>query len=300
MNVNKKFAFMIAATMMVGTLSSMSWGSAEADSSRRYYREYNCLTESYTEYYLDELFPEEVVSTYGVIGDEVDFVPCYDTAVVHLSCGGSGFIIGKNTIATAAHCLINSNGLVENTVNIVDQDGTLIDDFTPVEYHIPETYATSFSLSYDYALIVLDSDVNLLTYGAFKLGVPLDSFMTSGSDVTVAGFPQLSDDVAEEVENYQYGRRFQATGGILYKNFSDKDRRFYYSADNAGGTSGGPVYISETTSDENEYKVALGINTYEHWRTVNNVKIYTYNSGVRFTPALLKFYKNNYKAKIEE
>ncbi|MBQ8724755.1 MAG: hypothetical protein IJY74_03680, partial [Oscillospiraceae bacterium] len=55
-----------------------------------------------------------------------------------------------------------------------------------------------------------------------------------------------------------------------------------------GGTSGGPIFITEQTSDGTEYRIALGINTHEFPGEYEQ-----YNEGVRMTSALLQFYKNN-------
>lgn len=266
-------------------------GSVGADSqavatTRTYMRHfYNSSNPaSYTEYSLTVDPYDNTVSTNNnatpraIIGDN-DMIRDYDTAVVNLSIGGSGFIVSDHVIATAAHCVYNTetNSFIDNTIKIVDSNNNRT--FTPKYVDICKTYVDPDHRDYDYALLYVEEDLS--EYGRLQLGVATDDYINKHGEVIASGFPQTYP------SNYQgqpYGIRFKAKGRITGVTTMD----ILYNADTAGGDSGGPVYAEEgftTNSGERyDYKTVVAI----HVATsgIDNI-------GVRITPDILKFYMNN-------
>lgn len=249
---------------------------------RHYYNSSNPA--SYTEYSLTVDPYDNTVSTNnnatprGIIGDN-DMIRDYDTAVVNLSIGGSGFIVSDHVIATAAHCVYNieTNSFIDNTIKIVDSNNNRT--FTPKYVDICKTYVDPDHRDYDYALLYVEEDLS--EYGRLQLGVATDDYINKHGEVIASGFPQ------EYPANYKgqpYGIRFKAKGRITGVTTMD----ILYNADTAGGDSGGPVYAEEgftTNSGERyDYKTVVAI----HVATsgIDNI-------GVRITPDILKFYMNN-------
>lgn len=218
----------------------------------------------------------------NIIGDN-DMIRDYDTAVVRLSVGGTGFIVGEHVIATAAHCVYNT-AFIDNTIEIVDKNNNVIDSFHAESVHVPVDYFSSngfIQQDNDYALLYVPS-VDLSDYGMFSLGVAKDEFVTdSRKQVVVSGFPQ------EYPGGYGSGPceiRFKAAGNI-YSQWNE--HHLYYTADTAGGDSGGPVYVEEGFTANGQwysYKTVVGI----HMSFAG-----AYNTGVRITPELLAFYNHN-------
>lgn len=219
----------------------------------------------------------------GIIGDNT-MIRDYDTAVVRLSVGGTGFIVGEHIIATAAHCVSNyyTRTFMDNTIEIIDVNNNVIDSFHAESVHVPASYFTSNSdirMKHDYALLYVPS-VDLSEYGMFSLGAAKDEYLSNTSNqVIVSGFPQ---EYPDGYNSSGSGLRFKAIGNVQNK-FTDF--RFSYNTDTAGGDSGGPVYVEEgfVGSDNlwHEYKTVVGIHTHNG------------NSGVRVTPELLTFYNRN-------
>lgn len=143
-----------------------------------------------------------------------DMVRDYNTSVVRLSVGGTGFIIGSHTIVTAGHCVydINKDKFIDFTIDIVGDNNNTIKKISPRYAHVPEKYAdlakyTFSAISYDYALIYVEEDLS--EYGMFNMGICLDQYINDKGKVTVSGFPQEYPDGYEDSE---YGLRFKASG----------------------------------------------------------------------------------------
>ncbi|MBQ8515503.1 MAG: trypsin-like serine protease [Ruminococcus sp.] len=287
MSIKKLTALALTTAVMLVVIVSTAIVPALADSGAdtRRYRKYNYATGNYTTYNLTVDYDADYsVNARSIIGGTNEMVESSETAVVHLDgSGGTGFIIGKNLIATAAHCVYSNGAIVSNVVRIIDANGAEVATYEPIYYHIPMEYGQTGNSNYDYALIELDSNVNLMEYGRIYLGLATDEFMASGKNVTVTGFPQLSGD--DVINGWVYGKRYQAIAPIVYlPNDENADQRLFYTADTSGGDSGGPVYITETMQSGDVYKTAIGIHTHG-----GN----TYNSGVRITSPVLKFYMGN-------
>ena len=79
----------------------------------------------------------------------------YDSAVVRLTSPakdangnlidgyitvGTGFIVGKNMIATAAHCVYDGSFVEQMTISIFDSNDKLVKSLSPYAYHIPKLF----------------------------------------------------------------------------------------------------------------------------------------------------------------
>lgn len=232
----------------------------------------------------------------GIIGDN-NMVRDTDSAVVRLRDPGgvgTGFIVGKHVIATAAHCVYNkTNGAyIDNNIEVVDENNNIIDSFHAESVHVPTNYKNYSNnndhVYYDYALLYVPS-VDLSEYGMFSLGVAKDEFITDTSNkVSVSGFPV---GYPSGYENTPYGLRFKASGNIY--NAVNTQYCLSYTADTTGGVSGGPVYVEEGFFGGDNlwhnYKTVIGINAYG----ASSDKEPICNFGVKITPELLTFYNHN-------
>jgi len=270
-------------------LPDPSTETVQAAATTRTYMRHDCSSSnpaSYSEYTLTVDPYDNTVSNAdinlcsdpGIIGDN-DMIRDYDTAVVNLSIGGSGFIVSDHVIATAAHCVYNPDDkcFYNTTIKIVDSNNNKT--FTPKYIDVCKIYSDPAYRDYDYALMYVEEDLS--EYGALQLGVALDEYIDKKGDVIVSGFPQ------EYPDNYHgqpYGIRFKAKGKITGSRRAD----ILYDADVAGGDSGGPVYVEEgftiNGGDCYDYKTVIAINV-----ASSGID----NFGVKITPDLLKFYNDN-------
>lgn len=259
--------------------------------TRNYVRHYYNSSDptSYSEYSLtvDEFDITSASSNNAtpraMIGDN-DMIRDYDTAVVNLSVGGTGFIVDDHVIATAAHCVFSyqTKRFSNNQIKIVDENNN-VTIITPKYTDISKTYYSNstYTTKYDYALIYVEEDLS--KYGKLQLGVALDEYIDSHGEVIVSGFPSNSS----YPPNYQgqpYGIRFKAKGKIT----SSNDERIGYDADTAGGDSGGPVYVEECFSTNSgelyDYRTVIAINT---------TTSYYEGFGIPIDTDMLKFYTSN-------
>ena len=287
------------------TLASPAAETPQGDSSSTY-RVYNAqtltemtskkytLNES-TKYYNDSC---NSISTRFVMGTNDRVIDWTKNGVVKLMSPtaesgyiGTGFVVGKHTIATAAHCVFNGNTFKPKDISSIkffDNNGNNIMDIVPKEYHIPKKYidAPSFNPNiYDYALITVEEDLS--DYMQFDLGTVRNYSSSRNIAVTNTGFPgelENPDGSKIPVNDADHHNKYSSTGSIT----STSLRNFAYNADTSDGNSGGPIYCTENINGQTYYTV-IGINSYE-------VK---YDSGdknnfaVRVTTELLRFYNQN-------
>lgn len=241
--------------------------------------------------------------------DRNDQVLCANEAVVKLSTStyyrGTGFIIGDNIVATAAHCVYDkkSGTFYDFSVDIIGEDGQKIKSYQPASIHVPLEYANNTDDGLmDFALIYLeDVDQNengvvdgkgLTRHGKFNLGLSMDSLPSKNTRVTVCGFPSKDGypDGYQNTEDDEF-LRFEAEGNLVgYDTYNNC--RLVYKAYTHGGHSGGPVYVTETYTDKNgdeySYKTVIGIH-----HSGSGID----NFGYRFTPEILTFLLKNTQLK---
>ena len=274
------------------TLASPAAVTPQGDSSVTY-RVYNAqtgveltskrytLNES-TKYYNDSC---NSISTRSVIGTDDRVVDWSKNGVVKImgSNGfiGSGFVVGKHTIATAAHCV---NGRSLTNIILFDNNG-IGTNATPVEYHVPEMYYSS-TRNYDYALITVEQDLS--DYMQFDLGTVLNYSPSHDNAVTNTGFPgviQKSDGTFTTVNNESIHNMYSSTGSITGIN----DRYFCHTVDTSHGDSGSPVYYTETINGQTYYTV-VGIHVRGDTNPFDDIEE---NEATRITTELIRFYNQN-------
>lgn len=242
---------------------------------------------SYTSYSLTTSITDlNTVASPRVIIDDNDMIRDYNKAVVKLSVGGTGFIVGNHTVLTAAHCVYNqdTNSFIEDlTMSITDDPGNILATYNPEYVHIPVGHIQS-DRGNDYALLYFEEDLS--QYGCFDLGYALDDYTFNDGRVIASGFPQV---YPPGYENADYGIKFQAAGNILGSNIYNE---IIFDADIAGGDSGGPVYVEEAMgSGDNyrEYKSVIGITV----RQTNENVIPPRNFAQKITPDIIYFVNQN-------
>lgn len=108
----------------------------------------------------------------------------------------------------------------------------------------------------------------------------MDSYINKGGSVIVSGFPQ---EYPDGYQGFDWGIRFKASGNLVK---TDSSYFLGYNADTAGGDSGGPVYVEDgiiVNGKLEDYRTAIGI----------HIAGGTYNTGVKITPEIFKFYMSN-------
>lgn len=226
-------------------------------------------------------------SVAAIIGND-NRVPDPDNlSVVRLSNGGTGFIVGPHTIATAAHCVVTDKTFNKDlTASIVGANGNVIETVAAKYLHVPYQFYygsnypnPDYHLNYDFAMIEVEEDLS--EYGCFDLGTILDNYTTDAIDTTVgvSGFPQRTGET--------WGTRYIGYGQVT----SQTEYRLNYNADANNGDSGGPVYTTITTAYGTTYKVAIGIHTTSYRNTETGEGIGS--GGVKITSRLLQFYLYN-------
>lgn len=267
----KKSISILMSMMVVIVLSTYNViNNVNATSDSRTYRVYNYSTDTEGDSYTLST-NNSSMSTMSIIGGTDERQPYTNSSIVKLSSGGTGFIIGTHTIATAGHCLVSSSGWIKNIKITLFNENNSETEISAKAAHVPELFVTDNNSNYDYALLTVNED--LTSYGTVGLGAVREGIENTSKLVNVAGFPYPRPDVYSPIGLY--------TSSSVVKSVSTY--RISYTADTSGGNSGGPIYVSMNDGTE-EYITVIGIHTSGGTQT---------NSGIRITFPLLKFYKQN-------
>lgn len=285
----KMLAVVSAFVLLIISLTCYNSFDTNAGLSQRSYLRYDYKNPNNAPYQYTISVPESVFGNSPepyYITPPNDMIRDYDTSVVRLSVGGTGFIIGEHTIVTAGHCVydIDNDKFINFTIDVVGSNNSTIETITPHYAHVPKKYAdlTSYDIQYDYALIYVEEDLS--KYGMFNMGICLNQYIDDNGKVTVSGFPQVYPDGYEDSE---YGLRFKASGNIISS--ENEGKNISYNADTIGGDSGGPVYVNESYINGNisyDYNTVIAINVAEHLGEKNN-------KGVRINFDILRFCYQN-------
>lgn len=290
MTFKRKVSAFLALVVTIAGMGTMSVQSDSWTPDIDYYS-YSFETDSITANYFLSLPIGNDSATYSFIPPVDSRVEYANSGVVKLSCGGTGFVVGDHTIATAAHCVyerkidgVNERFLTNIDIDLYDDERNYVDTISAKEAHIPELYTTCAYTqrhSYDYALITVSEDLS--DYEHFRLGELLDTADTAAVPMSICGFPSnLYNDNGELTVNTD-GNLYIGNGVI--QSFSTY--RVDYTADASGGNSGGPAFVTTTyqtgTDEPIEVKTVFAIHTAGA----------TYNGGVRITSELMQFYLNN-------
>ncbi len=242
------------------------------------------------------LFPD-VASENNLLDDNrVPVDSNFETGIVKIfdSNGflGTGFVVGDNVIATAAHVVYhpNTNTFREPEVMLFTSTVTPYQRSDVEEIHIPVAYddgTYSGDQDYDYALLYLDE--NLSGYTHFDLGAVIDS-LSIMDDFTfeTMGFPESFDydfdGVSEFANSVTEHMPCYVSGG--FDSFRNNVINHYlYTSD---GQSGSPVYNKTAYSVNGVNKQQLtAVSIIIRFNSV------TATTSLRMTAPVIQFYKAN-------
>ncbi|GHU51923.1 hypothetical protein FACS1894132_00430 [Clostridia bacterium] len=199
---------------------------------------------------------------------------------------GTAFIIGPQMVATNAHLAYNiNNSAWLSNLRIVVNGVT----YYVSEAHVPDEYVnptTNYGLTYDYALLKINTSVNLATtYGSLSFGAVTDDKLNALSGLYGSSSATqyiFSAGYSSGALTSGWGNLFNPTDPYYVEN---PDNYLYYNNYTASGDSGSPVLFDldgdhTTTSD----RVVIGVNA------GGSPSI---GGGPRITAQLMKFYLNN-------
>ncbi|MBF8807510.1 MAG: trypsin-like peptidase domain-containing protein [Enterococcus lacertideformus] len=146
---------------------------------------------------------------------------------------GSGAVIGKNTVLTAAHVVKNiRNNPTKDSIYVVPgRDGSSVpySKFKIKAVHIPQSYIEKPSVDTDIAVITVDTlDGKSIGDIVPILPYKLTNTVEVGTDLVTAGYPG----------DKPWGTMWTSKGNSL----DQTKTRIYYNMDTAGGQSGSPIY----------------------------------------------------------
>jgi V8-like Glu-specific endopeptidase len=162
------------------------------------------------------------------------------------SCWGTGTMVSKNTVLTAGHCLYNSaEGGHARAVSVWPgrKGGSVpYGRHEAKKIYVHKEYRASRSINYDYACIVLNTDVGNTT-GWLSMTTTMPTGSIGSYMVSTAGYP-IPD---------KYGQIMKGAAGIY---IGVGDRRISYVMDTEEGQSGSAI--------RNSYDQIIGI--HHEWR----------------------------------
>lgn len=298
--LRKVTSIIIAALMLVLSLTSYSSMDADAVNTSLTYNVFNASNGNYMSSYTlaANAVQDNSRITFGNDERVVDFTKSGVVKIV-TSAGtfGTGFIIDGHTIVTAAHCVYEKDsdipdsyaGLSITHIYVFNSNGVVELDITNAySMHIPTLYVSTAGETnkYDYALITIP-EVNTETgdlseFAIFDLSVMLDGFKNSNKVISTTGFP---GEVRGKTVNHGSLHNMYTGTGAVETDKRDPDLQFCYTCDTSGGNSGGPIYTT-TSYGGNVYYTVIGIVAGHN--TTDGINIAT-----RITTDLLHFYKNN-------
>ena len=151
---------------------------------------------------------------------------------------GTGFMVYKDLMLTAGHCMYNSTGYVKEMRIYVKQSGSSLNStyYYPASWVMSQAYIDNPNdANYDWCVVKLQNELGPQT-GWVGYGVA-----NSEKAVTVSGYP----DNAEHRFN-----QYAASGTMTVSS----DTRVSHNCDTEGGESGAPIYDSNY--------IAWGIHTH--------------------------------------
>lgn len=306
----RSFTVILAFVVFFISFCTLLTSDVFAAGSTRRYRVYNANTAVYKRTYTLTTEPKSNISTRLIFGDdsrEIDWTKSGVVKIVttvasnpNVEYFGTGFVVDRHVIATAAHMLVSPGSLEKHMVTSIDlfdaSDSSESDreptlSATPVEYHIPAEFEAKnneyyndldgkYDTTQDYALITVEEDLS--QYMCFGIANPLDTFVNKNSqnssgNIMLTGFPGKVTGLDDA--NYSLNGAYTGYGSV-----STIDSEYlYHTIDASPGNSGGPIYLREDVGDRTYYTV-IGI--FVGYNSEINI-------GIRMTPDILKFYGIN-------
>lgn len=180
----------------------------------------------------------------------------------------SAWLISRNTVATAGHCVARGNGTWYSGWRFYASHSTGRGSCTASGAVTNSTWFNTGNEQYDYAVVKLNCTIGN-TVGTF-------GYTTSnpfGHPIVVPGYP---------------GDKSSSQQWVGYdKVRTTTTRQIFYAADTASGMSGSPVVKNDTSSIG---PFSIGIHAYgRHGGSPHG----TYNHGTRITSGVFDFFQRN-------
>ncbi len=122
-------------------------------------------------------------SARGIIGIDNREPDYTKSGVVKLSTYSTGFVVGKHTILTSAHCV---GGAKKLQITLYNSDGTENSTCYAKTCHIPKEYVDNgHNVSLDYALITVEEDLS--SYMCFDLGIVREELESKNQLLYITG-----------------------------------------------------------------------------------------------------------------
>jgi len=208
---------------------------------------------------------------------------------------GTGWLIGKNKVMTAGHCVFNQlHGGWADSIKVIPgnsvenpelgrSDFAPYGEFEAVVMQTTEEWVSDTNITFDVGVIHIDKPI-ADELGNFGIQISNDGSDLVTKYVRVAGYP-----LRQHPRNEDDTMSTRTVGGQMWTN-SDvvvdvQDGRIKYQLDTTGGQSGAPVVLLDDTS---QGPVAVGIHNYgfnpndayqENKATLINAAIWTYIEG---------------------
>lgn len=184
------------------------------------------------------------------------------TTVVHISYKRSGqdlictgWMLGKSTVATAAHCVYDGGMYGSDYQLTPGRDGgiTPFSSCKGIFAHVPELWITTRNFDYDWAAIDIDCRIGTTTG---VLGFAATSGNINTRIVAVTGYPSLHHPNGIDV-----GTSMWTHSGPIEESLPFV---FRYSIDTSGGQSGGPTWELQPSGQGCSTPCVLGIYSAEY------------------------------------
>lgn len=155
---------------------------------------------------------------------------------------GSGFLIGSNTVVTCGHCVYNKKFTEYSGDKWADRvivfparagDTYPVGSTSAYEIIVPEEWTDDQNKNHDWAILRLNKEFNV-----GKMGLKTQSASYKGDSIRILGYPGY---INEKWNKYMYKTKGTVSSDNTYRIFSKNT-----STD--GGMSGGPTYISTSSS----------------------------------------------------
>lgn len=289
-------AGLVALTTVSATTSFSSVTALNSDTQYKVYRNSTgTLMKTYTLSALNDSTPANARGIIEDQGEDDDRDPLTNDpaqGIVRIvSADGdsyTGFVVGENTIATAASNVYNrTDGTFEkiSTIYLHGENGIVNGTTTASQVHIPSNFIQSGLTYANYALITVNTDLS--SHQVFEFGVATSDIEYVKSDVTVSGIPDML-----------YG----ATNTNIRTDTKPITKYYYqptttelaYLADVTDGQQGSPVYIHTSDYFGLSYTTVVAINSSgDDYNVMYDYEGEKINYGVRITDNILHFYNNN-------
>ncbi len=281
LKLNKKIAFLTASAVALAGLGAIKAYAATSVIYRVY--DYSTGTANVTYTLTQNERTQTAAYSLATLDNRIEY---NNSGVVRLSTGGTGFVIGDHTIATAADNVYHyeeyepTGEYVTGTmITLYDNSGNVSMTVAADEAHFPTEYISAASSiarrGYNYAFINVSEDLS--EYEHFDLGIVMEELENNTIvPVRVAGVDEKDGVTCPYTSLGRFG---QINDPVMYCNS-------YTTAPQVGG----PLYLTTAYSNGGAayttVKTVVGI-------LIDETKDYRDSMSLRINSRMFQFYYNN-------